>query len=150
MMTMGEKIKMQRKRKGLTQKQLADKINKGFSTVQKYELDIVTPPLSVVKKIASTLKISVFDLLSEPYYHDEDGSIHSKVPSKEISDLFDKDSNIEYEKIRDESRKQTLLNCYEKLNEQGKEQAYMYIYDLTLIDKYTNVIEKDIEPDKHK
>ena len=150
MMTMGEKIKMQRKRKGLTQKQLADKINKGFSTVQKYELDIVTPPLSVVKKIASTLKISVFDLLSEPYYHDEDGSIQSKVPSKEISDLFDKDSNIEYEKIRDESRKQTLLNCYEKLNEQGKEQAYMYIYDLTLIDKYTNVIEKDIEPDKHK
>ena len=56
-MTLGERIKAARKEKGITQKELADLINKGFSTVQKYEIDVIEPPISVLEKIAKALEI---------------------------------------------------------------------------------------------
>lgn len=61
-MLIGEKIKKYRKEKGLTQKELADKIGKGFSTVQKYELNISQPPIDVLNRIADTLDIDVSKL----------------------------------------------------------------------------------------
>lgn len=64
-MTLGERIKLERKKKGITQKQLAEKINKGFSTVQKYEIDVITPPLDMIQKIADALEISVMDLMPD-------------------------------------------------------------------------------------
>lgn len=61
-MLIGEKIKKYRKEKGLTQRELADKIGKGFSTVQKYELNISQPPIDVLNRIADTLDIDVSKL----------------------------------------------------------------------------------------
>lgn len=61
-MLIGENIKKYRKEKGLTQKELADKIGKGFSTVQKYELNISQPPIDVLNRIADTLDIDVSKL----------------------------------------------------------------------------------------
>lgn len=61
-MSIGENIKKYRKEKGLTQKELADKIGKGFSTVQKYELNISQPPIDVLNRIADTLDIDVSKL----------------------------------------------------------------------------------------
>lgn len=61
-MSIGENIKKYRKEKGLTQKELADKIGKGFSAVQKYELNISQPPIDVLNRIADTLDIDVSKL----------------------------------------------------------------------------------------
>jgi transcriptional regulator with XRE-family HTH domain len=61
-MSIGENIKKYRKEKGLTQKELADKIGKDFSTVQKYELNISQPPIDVLNRIADTLDIDVSKL----------------------------------------------------------------------------------------
>lgn len=61
-MSIGENIKKYRKEKGLTQKELADKIGKGFLTVQKYELNISQPPIDVLNRIADTLDIDVSKL----------------------------------------------------------------------------------------
>ena len=61
-MSIGENIKKYRKEKGLTQKELADKIGKDFSTVQKYELNISQPPIDVLNRITDTLDIDVSKL----------------------------------------------------------------------------------------
>lgn len=60
-------INIQRARKaaGLTQAQLAEKIGKGFSTVQKYELGLTNPPIDVVRKIAEALGVPLADLVSQ-------------------------------------------------------------------------------------
>jgi transcriptional regulator with XRE-family HTH domain len=42
----------------LTQKQLAEKIGGGFSTVQKYELGIIEPSFLIVEEIASALGVT--------------------------------------------------------------------------------------------
>lgn len=62
-MTIGKRIKRARENAMLTQKELAEKIGKGFSTVQKYELDLVSPPLETLQKIAEVLCIQSSDLL---------------------------------------------------------------------------------------
>jgi transcriptional regulator with XRE-family HTH domain len=62
--TVGKRIKQARENAKLTQKELAQKAGKGFSTIQKYEMDLVTPPLDVLRKIANVLNVSVADLLT--------------------------------------------------------------------------------------
>ncbi len=64
-MTVGKRIKQAREKANMTQKELAQKAGKGFSTIQKYELDLVTPPLGTLEKIAVALNIGVSDLLGK-------------------------------------------------------------------------------------
>ena len=54
-MNIGDRIKIARKKKNMTQKQLAEKINKAFSSVQKYELGITLPPIDTIEDIADAL-----------------------------------------------------------------------------------------------
>ncbi len=60
-------INIQRARKAakLTQAQLADKIGKGFSTIQKYELGLTNPPIEVMRKIAEVLEVPLADLINQ-------------------------------------------------------------------------------------
>lgn len=62
MPTLGENIKSARKKAGLTQKELAERINKGFSTVQKYEMDIIVPSIETFRRIAESLNTSIASL----------------------------------------------------------------------------------------
>ncbi len=57
-MNIGERIKNARIRKKLTQRELAIKINKTFSSVQKYELNIIQPPIDVIFDLATALDVS--------------------------------------------------------------------------------------------
>lgn len=58
-MSISEKIKFYRKEKGITQQQLANKIDKTLSSVKKYESGYTTPPIKVIKEIAKALNISL-------------------------------------------------------------------------------------------
>ena len=64
-MSIGENIKKYRKEKGLTQKELADKIGKDFSTVQKYELNISQPPIDVLNSHSSIISHTASEI-AEP------------------------------------------------------------------------------------
>lgn len=66
-MSVGKNIKQARESMRMTQSELAQKIEKGFSTVQKYELDLVSPPIETLKRIADVLEVSVIDLLEAPH-----------------------------------------------------------------------------------
>lgn len=67
-MSVQSKIREARKKKGLTQTELADILGKSLRMVQKYEADTssktsVTPGLDVLNQIAEALGVSIFELL---------------------------------------------------------------------------------------
>ena len=66
-MSIGENIKIHRKNKGLTQKQLADKIGVSEITVRRYEKNNNIPNVAIIDKFAAALEISVFELLDNNY-----------------------------------------------------------------------------------
>jgi|GEM_PF-3987066 len=113
-------IKKSRLSAGLTQKQLAEIVGKSFSTIQKYELGIATPPLEVIKAIANACDVPFDKFL----YIDPNDPDDQKQFSRYIIDgkvvmpgLVDSE-NIEYCALRDD-----LLSKFNTLNGEGQEEA---------------------------
>ena len=63
-MSIGNNIKTAREKAGITQKQLSEKIGRGFSTIQKYEMGIITPPIKAIFLIANALNVDPEWLIS--------------------------------------------------------------------------------------
>ena len=63
-MTVGEKIKIFRKEKGLTQKQLSQLSGIPLPTIQKYETGKFNPKVDAVKKIAAALDVPLLQFAS--------------------------------------------------------------------------------------
>lgn len=63
-MNLNENLKLFRKRKGLTQKELAEKIGVTSTTITRYEKNVRTPDINTLQKIADALEISLNLLLS--------------------------------------------------------------------------------------
>lgn len=59
MYSLGSRLKETRIRRNLTQKMLADRVNKSVSAISSYELDAQLPPLDVLISIASVLHVSL-------------------------------------------------------------------------------------------
>ena len=64
-MTLGQKIKKLRTDKGITQKDLADKLHVTFQTVSKWEKDENEPDVSTIKELSKIFECSIDNLLSE-------------------------------------------------------------------------------------
>lgn len=62
-MTFGEKLKKVRESQNLSQTQLAEKIGTIQQSIYKYEIDKVTPSITVLEKIANALDVSADYLL---------------------------------------------------------------------------------------
>lgn len=60
----GLKIKEYRKKKKLTQKELAELINRTESSIRKYEKGLIEIPNSILEKIAQALEINITDLIN--------------------------------------------------------------------------------------
>lgn len=63
MKKVGELIKENRMRLGITQKQLGELVNKSDVTIRKYESNNIKPPLEVRIKLAEVFKLEVKELL---------------------------------------------------------------------------------------
>lgn len=72
-MTIGQNIKIQRKSKNLTQKQLADMLGLAPNTIAQYELGTSRPKLEKIQLIARALNISVISLLPDGWDYLEGG-----------------------------------------------------------------------------
>lgn len=66
-MSIGENIKKYRREKNMTQAQLAQKVNKSESTIQKYERNSVKPDFTVLDAIAEVLDVPTSKLLEGIY-----------------------------------------------------------------------------------
>ena len=63
MKSMGETIASLRKEKGMTQSELADKMNVTDKAVSKWERDLSCPDINTISKLADVLDVSVEELL---------------------------------------------------------------------------------------
>lgn len=110
-MTFGQRIKKLRNEAGLTQKELADKINVSFQTVSKWESDLNEPDINNIKQLAKVFGCSVellFDEAeAEPEAEQEESEQEEKrvepepevlEPEKEEPVLSQIDPNTELEK----------------------------------------------------
>lgn len=64
-MIIGNKLNQLRKLSGMTQEQLAEKINVSRQTISKWESDITSPDLESIVKISRIFHVSLDDLLKE-------------------------------------------------------------------------------------
>lgn len=76
--SIGSTIKKYRKNAKLTQKQLAEKLDKAESTVRMWELEKSTPSIDTINKIAEILNISVLELLQIAKEKDAERSDYMK------------------------------------------------------------------------
>lgn len=64
-MNIGEKIKKYRKEFGITQKELADKLNLKSSTISKYENNQISPSIEILLEISKILNIDIVNIIAE-------------------------------------------------------------------------------------
>ena len=94
-MEIGNKINQLRKLSGMTQEQLAEKLNVSRQTISKWESDSTSPDLESIVKISRIFHVSLDDLLKEG----EAG----------VARKTDEQITLEDEKINLHNRKMTLL-----------------------------------------
>lgn len=91
-MTLGQHIKEERTKKGITQKQLADALGVTESYISQYERDLRNPKYETIKKIAKALDIPV-TALYDGYPLDWDSEISNDGPGDDYQfsdiELFD-------------------------------------------------------------
>ena len=87
-----------RKQAGLTQKELAKKINKSFSSVQKYEMGLANPDLSTLAEIANVCNFNPAELVENFY---------SEVSGQSLM-LENENMYLEYRKANKQAREEIL------------------------------------------
>lgn len=142
-LTIGERIKEARKRAGMKQSDLAEKIGVAIITIGQYERDKRQPRLEQLEAIATALGTETWELMGY------DGAIRipvpeypSPIPTKEQVDQMTQ-SELEYYYLRmladdapDELRKRYIDN-YNELNKLGQVEAVRRTKELTQLQEYT-------------
>lgn len=82
MKNIGEKIAFLRKEKGMTQSQLAEKMNVTDKAVSKWERNLSCPDINTISKLADILEVSVEELLQAKRKENANTKI------KDIADLI--------------------------------------------------------------
>ena len=82
MKNIGEKIAFLRKEKGMTQSQLAEKLNVTDKAVSKWERNLSCPDINTISKLADILEVSVEELLQAKRKENANTKI------KDIADLI--------------------------------------------------------------
>lgn len=77
----GNRIKIFRKNKGLTQKKLANQIDKSERMIQKYESGEITPSIEVCQIIANKLEVNIDKIIGE--------SAEDKIGTHSIEIIFE-------------------------------------------------------------
>ena len=123
-MTIGEKIRVERKAAKMSQKDLSEKSGLAMNTISRYENGERLPNIEALMKIANALCIDIYELTNG-----------IEIPGIIISrETYKNDSKNNV--FIDNCLKQILL-AYDKLNATGKETAAQHVQELTMIEQYT-------------
>ncbi len=122
-MDFGERVKKYRLMRGLSQKELAKRMNISQQAVAKFEKTKIQPKLSTARNFAEALGVTVGDLVTEwASFSHEEIAMDWVAPSKN-----------------------ELLKHYQKLNTQGKRKVVDYAEDMANIPKYQDQPEEQKE-----
>lgn len=122
-MTTGEKIKNERKKAGLTQKQLGDRLGVSFQAVAQWENDFRRPKYETIIKIADALMVQPEDILG-------DRDIRIVRITNKLDAIDSEFKKIELHQLN------RLTRAYEKLSTEGKEVAIERVEELAQLPKY--------------
>lgn len=122
-MNIGERIKVIRKQKNMTQETLANTLGVQRSAISKYEKGIVSPSWETIEKIAASFEMSIDQLLSD---------VDMLSYDKEAREKFERVQNLMIEQIP----KNKLLSAFDKLNELGQKTAIERVEELSENPKY--------------
>ena len=122
-MSIGEIIKKIRIEKGMTQKQLGEKIGMAESNIRKYESGKLNPKLQTLEKFAKGLEVPVSALRTD-----------LEILTDETLHKLTKISDAVLASIEDEK---SLIEDFRKLNLYGRIEAKKQISNLTKIKEYT-------------
>lgn len=137
-MSIGSNIQLARKFLNMTQKELADKINKTESSIKKYETGITNVPLNVLETISE-----VFNIPKDTLIGSEDVLRFYLLLNKESSD----DSSMRYYK---DLIFNNILNTYaEKMYELGNEHDIDLISDSLVEYQVANITKKSTKYEIH-
>ena len=114
----GKRVKSMRKKKQMTQIQLAQMIGKKETTIRKYENGSIEAPWNVIEEIAGALDVSPFDLTVDIEQLRTDIKLQENIQKAYGAEAL------------------SLLNDFDSLNQIGKQKACEYVSDLTEIPKY--------------
>lgn len=148
-MTTGERIKEARKRAGLTQKQLADKLGISYVGISQWENNQRNPKLETLQRIADALGVdvetiggvswneisfshNVYDFLREKLGYEE-GAKEINIPDELFIKLSRASSVYE----------QRMLIAFNRLNLQGQQAAATHLEELAEIPRYQKTPPQD-------
>ena len=125
-MSIAENIKYLRKKRGMTQKQLADQSGLAVITIQQYEAGKYIPKNDSVLKLRKALDCNIHEITDMPIdlIIDPDDIPFQSLDDDSLSLL-----------TKDEHEYQILIN-YRKLNSEGKKEVSKRIQELTEIPRY--------------
>ncbi len=142
-MTIGEKIRTLRTKKGLTQKQLGDLCGMADSAIRRYENGRANPKIETLQRIAAALDVKIcYSEDGKPCFLDK---ILESTGEKAFKSIIANQKDI-YEKVAEmpETTPDTLiLDLYHQLNDTGQDKALEQVELLTKIPEYR----KDEDPD---
>ena len=121
----GEKIKEYRKLKGLTQKDLAEKIGMGDTTIANYEKGFRTPKKNTLFKLANAFDISIDDLF--PPIHSPSAATPASDAARAISETVERLEEPRRVIVLDTAK--TQLREQERVQTEVSEPIRLYSYD---------------------
>ncbi len=126
----GLRIKQLRKEREYTLQEVADRLHVSKPTAQRYESGVIKIPIEKVVSLAKMFNVSVSYIMGWKTETIASGTINTKV------DTSDKPGgpSLKTEEV-------ALLAAFERLNAEGKEKLFDYIYDLVEIPKYAKIID---------
>lgn len=122
-MTTGQLIREARKKAGMTQIELAQKLGIPFQSVSQWERDLRNPKHETLKRIAKALNVHILSLI------DWD-AIPAALPDAEVPSLE------EIEEMERRELRPRLLSYYDELNFEGQQKAVERLAELTEIPRY--------------
>lgn len=122
-LSIGANLKRIRINKGITQKELAEKVGLVYSSYSNYENGNRIPSKKTLEKIAEVLNVDIFELM------------YDELTAKKIHEQANKEFNRQCDILDD--RRQYLLNIFNMLNDEGQKKAIERVEELTEIKRYT-------------
>lgn len=134
-MTTGERIKAARKKAGMTQAELALKLDIPFQSISQWERDIRKPKKETIAKIADALNIHPVELSSEIFDEALLSLLQGDYETAEEFRTAFMSKRIAFARLTDDTDRR-LIQFYDMLNDRGRNKAVECVFDLTLKAEY--------------
>lgn len=148
-MTFGEKIKIIREKKNMTQSDLASKMSVSQQAIAKYEKIIEQPKLATIRKIANALDVKLYELVIDwsqfspeelkEDFTNIDGKFYGKEASSEEQQKFME--RLFNSKNEASDKRKDLNQKIDQLNDDGIQKMSDYADDIIKIPEYRKVKE---------